>query len=147
MGKAVDLCDAVADKLRETSFGTATVTRQLVPEVYKKGLNPSIIVALQGKTSVEQDRSNEFIEYRIGAGLHYPVYQESDHDLAINMAEDIQDWLSLKANRHLVTGDGTFCLVPPFEMEALFDPAQVREAGVMFFVTNFNYRFYQSRNS
>ncbi len=145
MGVAVNLTDAVAAKLRETSFGTASVVRQLVPKLQREGLNPSIIVALQSKTSVEQDRSNEWIEYKIGVGLSYPVNSIADQDDGLNMAEDITDWLSLKANRQITTVDGTFCMVPPFEMENVFDPEQVDDASVMFCITNFNYRFFKNR--
>ena len=74
-----------------------------------------------------------------------PPISDSDLDDGLNMAEDIQDWLSLKSNRQLTTADGTFCLVPPFEMENLFDPDQVDEAGVMFTISNFNYRFFKNR--
>ena len=145
MGIAVNLTDAVTAKLNETTFGTATVERQLSPKVTRKALVPQIIVALQSKVSVEQDRSNEWIEYTVGVGLSYPISAESDLDAGLNMAEDIQDWLSLKANRQLIIAEGSLCLVPPFTMENVFDPEQVDDAGVMFCVSNFNYRFYKNR--
>ena len=37
MGIAVNLTDAVTAKLNETTFGTATVERQLSPKVVRKG--------------------------------------------------------------------------------------------------------------
>lgn len=145
MGIGVNLTDAVVAKLQETSFGTATVERQLVPKITLEGLTNRIIVAFQGMTSLEQDRGGDWIEYRIGVGLTYPIKDLSDQEDAINMAEDIQDWLLLRDNKNLTTVDGTFCLVPPFDMDVLFDPDQVNAANVMFCVTNFNYRFYKNR--
>jgi hypothetical protein len=145
MGVAVNLTDAIKAKLEETTFGTATVERQLVPKVARKDLGQLIIVALQGKASVEQDRGGEWIEYRIGIGLSYPTNSIADQESGLNMAEDIQDWISLKANRLITTVDGEFCLVPPFDMDNVFDPEQVNAAGVMFCISNFNYRFYKDR--
>jgi len=145
MGVAVNLTDAIVAKLNETAFGTAVVERQLNPKVTRRGLTPLIIVALQGKTSEEQDRSNEWLQYQIGIGLNYPINSVTDLDDGLNMAEDIQDWISLKSNRSITTVDGTFCLVPPFEMGNLFDPDQVDEANTMFCISNFNYRFFKNR--
>jgi hypothetical protein len=145
MGIAVEVTEAVTAKLNETTFGTAVVTRQLNPQVIRKGLTPQIIVALQGKTSVEQDRSNEWIQYSIGIGLSYPINSVADLDLGLNMCEDIQDWMSLKSNRIITITSGSICLVPPFTMESPFDPTQVDEANVMFSITNFNYRFFKNR--
>jgi len=145
MGVGVNLTDAVVAKLQETTFGTATVERQLVPKLTLEGLDLRIIVALQGMTSLEQDRGGDWIEYRVGVGLTFPVSQVSHQEDAINMAEDIQDWLLLRDNKNLTTVDGTFTLVPPFDMEVIFDPEQVNQANVMFCITNFNYRFYKNR--
>ena len=145
MGVAVNLTDAVTAKLNETTFGTATVVRQLVPKIKREDLTPQIKVALQSKTSVEQDRSNEWIEYTIDVVQIYPIKSDSHLEDGLNMYQDIQECLSLKSNRQLTTADGTFCLVPPFEMENLFDPDQVDEAGVMFTISNFNYRFFKNR--
>ena len=145
MGVAVSLTDAVTAKLNETTFGTAVITRQLNPKVTRKGLTPQIIVALQGKSSVEQDRSNEWIQYGIGIALSYPINAVADLDDGLDMAEAIQDWISLTSNRNLTTAEGSFCLVPPFTMEAPFNPDQVEEAGVMFSISNFNYRFFKNR--
>ncbi len=85
MGIAVEVTEAVTAKLNETTFGTAVVTRQLNPQVIRKGLTPQIIVALQGKTSVEQDRSNEWMQYSIGIGLSYPINAVADLVLRLNI--------------------------------------------------------------
>ncbi len=145
MGVGVNLTDAVVAKLQESTFGTATVERQLVPKLTLEGLDLRIIVALQGMTSVEQDRGGDWIEYRIGVGLTYPVTEIAHQEAAVNMAEDIQDWLLRQANKNITTVDGKFTLVPPFDMDVIFDPEQVNSANVMFCITNFNYRFYKNR--
>ncbi len=147
MGAANDLLAAVAAKLGETSFGSATVEVQLLPEVRKKNLtDPLIVVALQGKTLVELCRGADYVSYQIGVALNFPVTGESQHADGVDMVEDIHDWISASDNRKLTTGSGDFCLVPPLEMEGVFDPTAAREAGFMLFVTNFNYRFFKSRN-
>ncbi len=145
MGVAVNLTDAVTAKLQATTFGSATVERQLSPKLTRKEMGQKIIVCLQGKSSVEQDRTGDWIEYRIGVGLSYPLNSVADQEAGLNMAEDIQDWLLGMANRRLTTSDGEFCLVPPFDMDTVFDPEQANETGVMFCITNFNYRFYKDR--
>ncbi len=145
MSAGVNLADAVVAKLQETSFGTATVERQIVPKLLREDLGLRIIVCLQGMTSVEQDRGGDWIDYRIGVGLTYPVSSIADQEAGVNMAEDIQDWLLLRSNKNLTTSNGKYTLVPPFDMETLFDQDQVDSAGVMFCITNFNYRFYKNR--
>ena len=145
MGVAVNLLDAVAAKLNETTFGSATVERALIPKAVRKELGQLIQVCLQGKTSIEQDRTGDWIEDRVGCGLSYPLGSVADQEDGLNMAEDIQDWMLQTANRRITTVDGEFCLVPPFEMDNVFNPDQANEAGVMFCITNFNYRFYKDR--
>ncbi len=147
MGVGLSLLDGVVSKLGETSFGTATVERQILPEVRKKNLDdPLIVVAMQGKEGIELDRNNTYISYTVGVGLSYPVSAVSDHALGLDMVEDVQDWLLEVDNRKITTASGTFCLVPPFDMEGLFDTTMLKEGGVMFFITNFNYRFFKNRN-
>ena len=147
MSYAVSILDGVVAKLNETTFGAATVERQIVPRVSRESLStPKIIVALQAVESAEQDRSADYMSYQVGVGLSYPVSEEADYELALNLNESIQDWLSNVANRSIVTGEATFCLVPPFEMDGLFDPTTVNEAGVMFTLTNFNYRTIKDRS-
>jgi len=146
MSYAVSILDGVAAKLGETTFGTATIERQILPRVDKKGLTePLIIVALQSVESAEQDRSADYMSYTVGVGLSYPVKSDADYESALNMAEAIQDWLSRVDNRQIATAEATFCLVPPFEMDGLFDPTTVNEAGIMFTLTNFNYRTIKNR--
>jgi len=145
MGVAVNLLDAVVAKLQETTFGTATVERTLIPKVVRKDMGQLIQVALQGKQSIEQNRTGDWIEYRVGVGLSYPLNSVADHEDGLNMAEDIQDWMLSLDNRRITTVDGSFCLVPPFEMDNVFNPDQANEAGVMFCISNFKYRFYKDR--
>ena len=145
MSAGVNLTDAVVAKLQEGSFGSATIERQLIPKLTREDLDLRIIVVLQGMTSVEQDRGGDWIQYRIGVGLTYPVNAVEDHEAGINMAEAIQDWLLQRDNKNLSTVNGTYTLVPPYDMETLYDADQVDAAGVMFCVTNFNYRFYKDR--
>ncbi len=147
MSYAISILDGVVDKLNETTFGTATVERQILPRVERKGMaTPKIIVALQGVSSAEQDRHHDYMEYVVGVGLSYPVSEEADYELALNMSEAIQDWLSTVANRQITTAETTFRLVPPFEMDGLFDPTTVNEAGIMFTISNFNYRTTKNRS-
>lgn len=145
MSYAVSILDGVVAKLNETTFGTATVERQILPRVERKGLTPKIIVALQGIASEEQDRSADYMSYTVGVGLSYPVSTDADYEAALDMTEAIQDWLSRVDNRQITTAEANYCLVPPFEMDGLFDPASVNEAGVMFTLSNFNYRTIKNR--
>lgn len=145
MGVALDLIDGIATKLNETTFGTATVVRSLLPEVTKKGLTPTILVALEGKESFELDRANENIKYKVAIGLNYPITDDAQLDDGINMIEDIQDWISLSANRSLVTASGTFKLLQPIVMEAPFDSSMLQEAAVFFSVLQLDYTFYKDR--
>jgi hypothetical protein len=148
MSFAISILDGVVAKLNESTFGSATVERQILPRVERKGLStPRIIVALQAVASEEQDRSNDYMQYTVGVGLSYPVAEEADYELAIDMMESIQDWLCLMANRQITTAEATYCLVPPFEMDGLFDPTTVNEAGIMFTLTNFNYRTTKNRSA
>ncbi len=146
MSYAVSILDGVVAKLGETTFGTATVERHILPRIDKKGLSaPLIIVALQSVDSEEQDRSADYMSYKVGVGLSYPIKSDADYESALDMAEEIQDWLSSTDNRHITTAEANFCLVPPFEMDGLFDPTTVNEAGIMFTLTNFNYRTIKNR--
>jgi hypothetical protein len=145
MSFSVAVLDGVVAKLSETTFGTATVERQILPRVERKGLTPKIIVALQGVESAEQDRSADYMSYTVGVGLSYPVSTDADYEAALDMTEAIQDWLSRVDNRQITTAEANYCLVPPFEMDGLFDPTSVNEAGVMFTLTNFNYRTTKNR--
>ncbi len=145
MSFSVAVLDGVVAKLNETTFGTATVERQILPRVERKGLTPKIIVALQGVESAEQDRSADYMSYTVGVGLSYPVSTDADYEAALDMTEAIQDWLSRVDNRQITTAEANYCLVPPFEMDGLFDPTSVNEAGVMFTLTNFNYRTTKNR--
>ena len=145
MSFSVAVLDGVVAKLNETTFGTATVERQILPRVERKGLTPKIIVALQGVESAEQDRSAAYMSYTVGVGLSYPVSTDADYEAALDMTEAIQDWLSRVDNRQITTAEANYCLVPPFEMDGLFDPTSVNEAGVMFTLTNFNYRTTKNR--
>lgn len=145
MSFSVAILDGVVAKLSETTFGTATVERQILPRVERKGLTPKIIVALQGVESAEQDRSADYMSYTVGVGLSYPVSTDADYEAALDMTEAIQDWLSRVDNRQITTAEANYCLVPPFEMDGLFDPTSVNEAGVMFTLTNFNYRTTKNR--
>ncbi len=145
MGVALDLVDGVTAKLNETSFGTSTVVRALLPEITKKGLTPTILVALTGKESFELDRANESIKYKVAVGLNYPITDDSQLDDGMNMIEDIQDWICLRENRKIVTPSGTFSLLQPVEMEAPFDSSMVQEASIFFSVINLTYTFYKDR--
>tara|TARA_R100001463_G_scaffold2401_4_gene10148 strand:+ start:636 stop:1076 length:441 start_codon:yes stop_codon:yes gene_type:complete len=145
MGVALDLVDGVAAKLSETPFGTATVVRALLPEVTKKGLTPTILVALTGKESFELDRANESIKYKVAVGLNFPITNDSQLDEGMDMIEAIQDWISLYSNRKIVTASGTFSLLQPVEMEAPFDSGMVQEASIFFSVINLTYTFYKDR--
>lgn len=146
MSFSVSILDGVVAKLGETTFGTAVVERQILPRVEKRSLaTPKIIVALQGVESAEQDRSADYMSYTVGVGLSYPVSTDADYESALDMTEAIQDWLSRTDNRHISTAEADYCLVPPFEMDGLFDPTTVNEAGIMFTLTNFNYRTTKNR--
>lgn len=146
MSFSVSILDGVVAKLGETTFGTAVVERQILPRVEKRSLStPKIIVALQGVESAEQDRSADYMSYTVGVGLSYPVSTDADYESALDMTEAIQDWLSRTDNRHISTAEADYCLVPPFEMDGLFDPTTVNEAGIMFTLTNFNYRTTKNR--
>lgn len=145
MGVAIDLVDGVTAKLNETSFGTANVVRSLLPEVTKKGLTPTILVAIQGKESFELDRANESIKYKVAVGLNYPITNDTQLDEGMDMIEDIQDWLCLRDNRKIVTSSGTFSLLQPVEMEAPFDSGMVQDAAIFFSVINLTYTFYKDR--
>jgi hypothetical protein len=146
MSYAVSILDGVVAKLNETTFGSATVERQILPRVEKRTLSvPKIIVALQGIESAEQDRSADYMSYTVGVGLSYPVSSDADYESALAMTEDIQDWISRTDNRNISTAEADFCLVPPFEMDGLFDPTTVNEAGIMFTLNNFNYRTIKNR--
>lgn len=146
MSFSVSILDGVVAKLGETTFGTAVVERQILPRVEKRSLStPKIIVALQGVESAEQDRAADYMSYTVGVGLSYPVSTDADYESALDMTEAIQDWLSRTDNRHISTAEADYCLVPPFEMDGLFDPTTVNEAGIMFTLTNFNYRTTKNR--
>lgn len=146
MSYAVSILDGVVAKLNETTFGSATVERQILPRVEKRTLSvPKIIVALQGIESAEQDRSADYMSYTVGVGLSYPVSSDADYESALAMTEDVQDWISRTDNRNISTAEADFCLVPPFEMDGLFDPTTVNEAGIMFTLNNFNYRTIKNR--
>jgi len=146
MSYAVSILDGVVAKLNETTFGSATVERQILPRVEKRTLSvPKIIVALQGIESADQDRSADYMSYTVGVGLSYPVSSDADYESALAMTEDIQDWISRTDNRNISTAEADFCLVPPFEMDGLFDPTTVNEAGIMFTLNNFNYRTIKNR--
>lgn len=145
MGFAVQTLDAIVAKLQETSFGTATVERQLLPEVEKKDLTPKFIVMLETKTSSELDRTSEAGVYTIGVGYHHPL-RESTIEAALDAVEDMQDWLSQRDNRVLSTPSGNISLILPFTMETPFDPNLVKEGGVFFSITTFTYRFCKNRS-
>jgi len=148
MGVAVDLLDAVVDKLNETTFGSAVVERQIIPDITKKSLQPSIMVALQGKESHELDRTNEALKYTVAVGLSYPISADSEADkaAALSMSEDIMDWLASRANQRLTVTGGECRLLQPIVMEAVVDPTVAREAGIFFTHSNFIYRFYKDRS-
>ncbi len=145
MSTGINIADAVVAKLQEDGFSGATIERQVVPKILREDLTLRIIVCLQGMTSIEQDRDGDWVDFRIGVGLTYPVAAVADQELAITMAEAIQDFLLLRANKNLTVAGGKCTLVPPFDMDTMFDQDQVDSAGVMFCVTNFNYRFYKNR--
>ena len=146
MGIAVELVDGVVSKLNESTFGTATVERQLLPEVERKGLTPRIIVTLEGKESFELDRGNESIRYKVAVGLSYPTTSVADLDDGLDMIEAIQDWLALKSNRTITTASGSFKLLQPIEMANPFDSAMAQEASLFFSVLTIPYIFYKIRN-
>ncbi len=147
MGAANALMNSIVSKLDETSFGSATSLVQIVPDQRKLQLSdPAIVIAMQGKDVVDLARGSEHVQYKVGVALYYPVASIADHASGLDMAEDIQDWLSQADNRTLTSAYGNFCLVPPFEMDGIFDPTAVREGGVMIFITNFKYRFFKNRN-
>lgn len=147
MGVANQLLAAVVVKLDETSFGTATVSKQLMPDVTKTGLSvPQIIVALQAIESLEHDRSRELVKYTVAIGVSYPVKTEAQKELALDMVEDVQNWLTQVANRRLTLAAGTACITVPFAMESVLDPEMYREAGIYFSHTNFTYLFHKNRS-
>lgn len=145
MGVATDLLDGVVTKLGETTFGTATVERSLLPEVDKKGLSPRIIVALEGKQSFELDRSSESLKYSVYVGLSYPINSTDELDDGIDMIEDIQDWLARRDNREIVTPSGSFKLLHPVELDVPFDTAMAQEAAIFFSVLTIKYHFTKTR--
>jgi hypothetical protein len=146
MGVAVDLLDGVVAKLNETTFGTATVSRGFIIEVARKGMsNPEISVCLDSKDSFEIDRGNECLKYTVAVGLHYPTTSDADLDLGMDMLESIQDWLSLRSNRAIVTSSGTFKLHHPVAMEAPLDAAMAREMNCYYSVITLPYLFYKVR--
>lgn len=145
---AVQVLDAVADKLRETSFGSATVERHIFPEIEKKGLNPTIIVALNNKSNKEFDRSREMVTYSVAVALHYPVTPATASlEEAVALVEDIQDFLSSVPNHSLNTASGAICLQLPYEMESMFNGDMLRETNIFFSVTEFEYNFSRLRTS
>lgn len=147
MGVAIELMDAVTAKLNETTFGTATVSRQIIPDFVKKDGTPTIIVSISSKESFEVDRTKEHVVYGVVVALHYPSPNgNADYEVALDMTEDIQDWLSDKDNRNLTLAtEGEACLVLPFEMDGIVDGALVREAGLYFSLTTFKYIHYKDR--
>ena len=147
MSIALEILDAVTNKLEETSFGSATVERRILPETDKKGLEPTIIVTLQSKEIQKFDRSKEDILYGVGVGLHYPVDQTADSDLALAMAEDIQNWLSSTDNSILTIPSGCAAFKMPYEMEAVYDIQMLREANIFFTVTDFTYYVQRTRTT
>tara|TARA_R110002020_G_scaffold368536_5_gene580367 strand:- start:4533 stop:4973 length:441 start_codon:yes stop_codon:yes gene_type:complete len=145
MGVAVDLLDGIVTKLNETSFGTATSQRALLPEIERKGLTPQINVWLEGKESFELDRSSESLKYMVAVGLSYPTTSIADLDSGLDMIESIHDWLARRDNREIVTASGSFRLLPPVEMSSPFDSAMAQEAALFFSVLNINYHFTKTR--
>jgi hypothetical protein len=147
MGVAVDLLDGVVAKLNETTFGSATVSRGFIIEVARKGLStPEISVCLDSKESFEIDRGNECLKYTVAVGLHYPTTSDADLDLGMDMLEDIQDWLSDRSNRAIVTSSGTFKLHHPVALEAPLDATMAREMNCYYSVITLPYLFYKVRN-
>ncbi len=145
MGAAVNLLDGVVAKLNETTFGTATVERTLLPEIERKGLTPTITVWLEGKESFELDRSSESIKYMVTIGLSYPTKSSADLDSGIDMMESIHDWLARRDNREIVTASGSFKLLHPVEMANPFDSVMAQEGALFFSTLNVNYHFTQTR--
>jgi hypothetical protein len=146
MGAAVQLLDAVVAKLDESSFGTITFSRRLLPEITKEDLTPTGVVALQTKESFEQDRANEMVQYTVVVGLNYPTTSTDDLETALDLMEDINDWLALRANSTLTTASGKFKLLHPVLLEQPFDATQAKEANVFFSVLTLKYLFYKSRS-
>ena len=145
---AVQVLDAVTDKLKETSFGSASVERHIFPEIERKGLTPLIIVALHNKSNKEFDRSREMVTYTVAVALHYPVSPATASlEDAVAMVENIQDFLSAVPNHRLTTPSGDICLSLPYEMESMFNGDMLRETNVFFSVTEFEYNFSRLRTS
>ena len=146
MGDAVKLLDAVVSKLEESSFGTIAFERRLLPEIKKADLTPVAVVALQTKESFEHDRTAEMVEYHVVVGLHYPTTSTDDLETALDYMEDIQDWLTSRANSSLTSGSNTYKLLHPALLEQPFDAIQAKEGAVFFSVLTLKYLFYKSRS-
>jgi len=146
MGAAVQLLDAVVDKLNESSFGTITFVRRLLPEIVRTDMTPTGVISLQTKESFEHSRNHENVEYTVILCLHYPTTDTDDLETALDYVEDIQDWLGLKANTHLDTASGEMKLHAPILLEQPFDATQAKEANVFFSVLTLKYLYYKSRS-
>lgn len=146
MGAAVQLLDAIVSKLQESTFGTTTFSRELLPEVGKSGLEPNGLVVLQMKENFEQDRHHEMVQYTVGVGLNYPMTTSDDLETALDQMEDIQDWLTSRANKDLVTASGTFKHLHPALLEVPFDSTLAKEGAVFFSVLTLKYLLYKNRS-
>lgn len=148
MGIANEILDAVKTKLDAKTWSEAvTIEKQLVPDVTKTALNqPRIIVALQGIDSHEQDRTGQAMRYMVAVGLSYPASNDAQLVTALDLTEEIQDWLAIRANHKLTTPSGKASLLHPFVMEQVADGQLYREAGIYLSHTTFTYRFYKDRS-
>jgi hypothetical protein len=146
MSIAVNFLDGLAEHLQTQFFGTVEVERQIVPDVVKTTTTiPKIIVALQGLESMNVSRTVEEMKYTAGIGVSYPTTGVADYDLALGLNEEVQMWLSARANHSFTTIDGKFNYFPPFIMESVVDPEMIRSASIFFAHTNFTYSYTQLR--
>lgn len=152
MGVAIDITDAVVTLLEGETFAVAAdVERALVPYVVKTDLTqPLIQVCWVGKASHEYDRHNEALFYTVAVGIHQPLSDTENatqQDTAINLVEEVHDYLAFKSNRSLsLAGGGEAKLQLPFTTEQIYNPDEVRQTGNFFTVANFKYRYYKGRS-
>ncbi len=146
MSLSVEILDAVKASLESNpSLSSYTVERQIMPDIDRAGLGNTIIVTLNGISSLEQSRATTHNAYDVGVGIYRPCTSAADYESALGDVEEIQNWLINRANQVLAIPSGQACIRLPFEMSTPFDVSMLKEANVYFSITDFTYTLNLSR--
>lgn len=145
---------AVLTLLESGSFELdATFSRGSLPVLKKELLSSAqVVVVPSRKEGGAIDRSRDQLRIDIGIAVTKSVGvgatdRETEVEELLGLAEEIQDWISLRANQVLTLPAvgaqpaHNARLVPPFTNDPIFDPKLLREEGIFLSVSVFTYHY------